>query len=200
MNQVSFSDYKYSDYQISCNEYGVFKGNSTLFLIETGKGGSIYGYQNKYLRIASAIHRQFGYSVAVFSNPETKVCDLEQDLKTAFYLNEGYQEVLFTGVSYGGSIGIQQGWKFPFIRQMLLINAPLMINWHKTKQGILQLSGEQLLFVYGTKDPSYPYTPFLQKIKSSSLKLKLIEKANHNFAGMNSVFEELIMNFAEGKA
>ena len=50
-------------------EYGILKGNKTLFYIKTGNGGNIYGYEEKYLTMAKQIHGSYGYSVMVASNP-----------------------------------------------------------------------------------------------------------------------------------
>ena len=50
-------------------EYGIINGDSKLFFIKVGNGGSIYGYENRYLRMAEKIHNDHGYSVLVSGNP-----------------------------------------------------------------------------------------------------------------------------------
>ncbi len=183
------------DYEQKSIRYSFIQGNGKIVMIETGRGGSIYGYQNKYLKIAHEIKRRFGYSVIVFSNPIDSVCSLPDDLQTAFDLIGSRQEVLYVGISNGALVGIQQGWNIDCLKKMLLINGPLMMNWHKTKHGILHFAGETLCFVYGGKDPSYQYTPFLKRIAVPNLELKIIENADHHFAGMEVAFMETILTF-----
>lgn len=44
-------------------EYGIINGNSKLFFIKVGNGGSIYGQENRYLKMAEQIHNVRGCSV-----------------------------------------------------------------------------------------------------------------------------------------
>ena len=50
-------------------EYGIINGNNTIVLIKSGANGSLYGYNNKYLTIASRINKEYGYTVICSSNP-----------------------------------------------------------------------------------------------------------------------------------
>lgn len=50
-------------------EYGIIHGNNTIVFIKVGLKGSIYGYKNKYLRIAKKLNKEHGCTVIVASNP-----------------------------------------------------------------------------------------------------------------------------------
>ena len=49
-------------------EYGIIHGNNTIVFIKVGLKGSIYGYKNKYLRIAKKLNKEHGCTVIVASN------------------------------------------------------------------------------------------------------------------------------------
>ena len=49
--------------------YGIFKGSNTVLLIKVGSDGSINGYNDKYLNVASKVNSTFGATVIVCSNP-----------------------------------------------------------------------------------------------------------------------------------
>ena len=96
----------------------------------------MYGRDNKYLRIAKRINEQYGYSVVVSANPVEYDCDLELEIN---YISDelgAYDEMYFIDISNGAIIGARQGFGINGIQKMLLINGPLMINYHKTIKGI----------------------------------------------------------------
>ena len=102
--------------------------------------------------------------------------------------------IVFIGVSNGALIGAQQGWKNPEIKEMLLINGPLMINWPKTKNGIEEFGGE-VQAIIGTQDPSFPYVGLLELIDKpySRFSYDTIEGVDHTFSNEESCFFEIIL-------
>lgn len=122
-------------------QYGFIHGSKTLVFIKTGRGGSIYGYQDKYVRISHAINDRFGYSVCVSANPPERESDLSEEIA---FINQQQQldDIYFIGVSNGALVGAQQGYRESRIKGMLLINGPLMINWYKTRKGIEAFCGK----------------------------------------------------------
>ena len=54
---------------ISIIRYGIIYGKNTIVFIKGGQDCSLYGYQNKYLKMAHNIHDKYGYTVIVSSNP-----------------------------------------------------------------------------------------------------------------------------------
>ena len=54
---------------IAIIEYGIVEGNNTIVFIKAGQNGSLYGYQNKYIRMAKNVNKKYGCSVICSSNP-----------------------------------------------------------------------------------------------------------------------------------
>ncbi|MDO5332213.1 MAG: hypothetical protein Q4E99_05985, partial [Bacillota bacterium] len=113
-----------------CN-YGVINGNDTLFLIKTGLGGEIYGYENKYLDIARQVNDTYGYTIIVCSNPSGSEMSLKNLMYFVDYINPNFKEIYYMGHSNGALIGAWEAYKYPKIKKLLLINGPLNYNFHK---------------------------------------------------------------------
>lgn len=160
---------------------GYIPGSAKVLFIKTGQGGTIYGYDHKYLDLAIQVNEKYGYSVFVSSTTiDTKesfqndIKILEECLKTSDF------EIYYMGVSKGGLIGIWYGCDEPKIIKMVSINAPLMINYHgKTLPGVKKLGTDKLTMVYGSLDPSYKYISFVEKYAN----VNIIEGADHNLSG-----------------
>ena len=154
-------------------DYGIMEGNNKIIFIKSGQDGTIYGYQNKYLNIAYTINKKYGYTVICSSNP----FDGANPLDNAMVVIEEYcnkknykdYEIYYMGHSNGAIIGAQFGYKYPQIKKMLLINAPLMINYHKTKEGLLKFNQDKITMIYGDLDPSYKYVELLNNIKNKKI-------------------------------
>ena len=123
---------------IAIIDYGIIKGNNNIILfIKPGQDGSMYGYKNKYLKIAKNISKKYGATVICSSNP----FDGNNPLDNAMEVIDDYcrennikrYEIYYMGQSNGALIGAWFGYKYSKIKRMLLVNPPLMYNWHKTK-------------------------------------------------------------------
>jgi hypothetical protein len=146
---------------------GIIPGNDTCVYIKTGKGGGIYGYEGKYIEIAKQIYETLGYTVCVSANPMGKSCILSDETAELNSRIVGIKEILYVGFSNGALVGAQQAYLIEAIQRMLLINGPLMFNWHKTKAGVEKFNGKEVVFVYGEHDPSYKYFDLLNIVNSS---------------------------------
>lgn len=113
-------------------EYGIIHGNNTIVFIKVGLKGSIYGYKNKYLRIAKKLNKEHGCTVIVASNPNGYLDDFDCEMKSlkayAYYHKWNNYQVYFMGHSNGASLGIINAYKYPEIKKLVCINSPLMIN------------------------------------------------------------------------
>ena len=49
--------------------YGIVNGNNTIVFIKAGQDGSLYGYQDKYIKMAKRLNQKYGCSVICSSNP-----------------------------------------------------------------------------------------------------------------------------------
>ena len=114
-------------------QYGLMLGKSKLVFIKTGAAGSIYGYKNKYLELASKIQNERGYAVVVSANPVGSPLNLQEELeKISTYLID-IKEIILIGISRGRLLVLQQGYLNTRVSRILAI------NWHKTKKGRLTL-------------------------------------------------------------
>ena len=174
-------------------EYGIINGNDRLFFIKVGNGGNIYGYENKYLRISHQIHDEYGCSVLVSSNP------VEMSIKNSIVLDFQFikekfpniVEVNAFGHSNGGQVLISYAYMYPIIKNVLAVNAPLMINFHKTKEGIQKFVGDKMHIIYGEIDPSFRYVEILNSSLSPKFSYSIVKNANHNFENMLEEFINL---------
>ena len=177
---------------------GIIPGNETCVYIKTGKGGGIYGYEGKYIEISTKIHDSYGYTVCVSANPMGDTCIMSEKITELKNMISGIKEILYVGFSNGAMVGAQQAWEIDIIKRMLLINGPLMFNWHKTKEGLEKFKGEAAVVVYGEHDPSYKYFELLNLVDSNIMKKYSVTGADHNFTGMLEEFKELILFFCKG--
>mgnify|MGYP005805012947 CR=1 FL=1 len=183
-------------------ECGYFIGNTNVLLIVVGQNGSIYGYEEKYIEMAKFYHQKYHITVAVASNPYngSNMLDL---MIHAIEKQLGKRTNIFCmGISNGARLCAEYAHLYENISKMLLINAPLMINWHKTKKGIELFRGTYVMFVYGDCDPSFSYTrwiPLLKNNYGAEVCLTIVKGADHNFKKHKREFFELAQClFSEG--
>lgn len=182
-----------SQYQVGDTliDYGCISGNEKIVFIKVGLGGNYLGYDNKYLQIAQRLYEQCGCSVISVSNPNDKKCgiDVDRDIIFRFIKERGISnpQLYFIGHSNGSLKGIELAASGVNFQRMLLINMPLMINFHKTKKWISAIPATELVMIFGAKDPSFPYVPFLDG-KYKNVKIQSVPQADHNFEGMLDEF------------
>lgn len=169
---------------------GYIPGSARVLFIKTGQGGSIYGYENRYLDIALEVNEKYGFSVFVSATTIDTKASFQRDIRTVEEsLGTPDFEIHYVGVSKGGLIGIWHGCDEPRIAKMISINAPLMINYHsKTLPGVKKLGREKLTMVYGSLDPSYRYIPFVE----NRANLQTIEGVDHNLSGFTMRLHQII--------
>lgn len=178
-------------------DYGIIYGTGkTVFLIKTGQNGSVYGYNNKYLKMAKHINLQYGCTVVVSSNPYDCTDSLGQALEVIKQEVNQDVDVYYMGMSNGAILGARFGHLHSEIKRMLLINGPLMINWSQTKKGLEKFEGESVVMVYGSLDPSFKYAEMIEFIDNpGKIRLITIEGADHNFKNMDECFQSLLEEY-----
>lgn len=170
-------------------QFGIIQGEKYLVFIKTGRSGSIEGFENKYLDICSFLFKKYGYTFVVSANPKDSVCDLEKEIKCIDKYVGDYKEIFFVGISNGAFIGATQCGKIERIKNAVLINAPLMINFHRIKEGVEEFRGDNMYFLYGEDDPSCRYIEILNVIKNTACKYKIIKGEGHDFSKESLIFE-----------
>lgn len=175
-------------------QYGIIKGTGKTVFIKTGRGGSTYGYDNKYLKLANMIRKKHRFTVIVSANPEKSNTELSHEMNYLKNTIPSINEVVYIGFSAGASSGAQQAHLIPEIKAMLLINGPLTINYIKQKKGIEAFSGT-VHMLYGDKDPSFRYCGLLEFVESETFSYSICKGADHYFRGMDDVLHEKIEAF-----
>ena len=173
------------------HSYGFVRGNENIVFIKSGLGGSCFGFENKYLQIARRLNSKFGATIICASNPHDNKSHIEVDRRAIDdYIienNISYPNLYFFGNSNGCIKGLQMSSAGCHFNKMVLVNMPLMINYHRTKAMIQEAKNTDILAVYGGKDPSVSYLPYI-KDKYVNFKTNVFPQADHNFKGMLDEF------------
>ena len=167
-------------------EYGLINGNNTILLIKTGSEGTIYGYNNKYLELAKYVSSKYSFTVIVSSNPRTGI-NSNQLADAIEFIDEYFKdkyEIYYMGISNGGLIGAWYGNNYSFIR-MLLINPPLMINYHKTKEGLQSFNNDKVSLIFGELDPSFKLVGILDYINNDKVNYHIIKGEGHHLSNVD---------------
>ena len=178
---------------IAIIDYGIVEGNNIIVFIKAGQNGSLYGYQNKYIKMAKRLNKKYGCSVICSSNP----FDGNNPLDNAMTIIEDYAKrfddykIYYLGYSNGALIGAWFGIKYPKIKRMALVNGPLMYNLYKTKEGALSFKGESINFIYGEFDQSIGYVELLKSLENDKIKVFIEEGQDHHFSKSEEDFQKI---------
>ena len=192
MNVIDFQQIIETPNETESIKIGYIKGSEKVLFIKTGQGGSIYGYDNKYLDLAQAINENYGCTVFVSAttNDSKELYDKEMRIVANFLQGVSY-EIYYLGISKGGLIGCWYGAENSKIKRIVAVNAPLMINFHnRTLPSIKKLSYDKLTMVYGNLDPSYRYIDFVKPYTT----VKIVNGADHQFRNHTEMFDTIAID------
>lgn len=194
MQELKFDKEIHSKFEdIAIIDYGIVEGNNIIVFIKAGQNGSLYGYQNKYVKMAKRLNKKYGCSVICSSNP----FDGNNPLDNAMEVIEDYAKrfddfkIYYLGYSNGALIGAWFGIKYPKIKRMALVNGPLMYNLYKTKEGALSFKGGSINFIYGEYDQSIGYVELLKSIENDKIKVFIEEGQDHHFSKSEEDFQKI---------
>lgn len=176
--------------------YGIVYGNEKIVFIKAGAGGSIRGYQDKYLQMAHRAHERLGATVICASNPDVDydaqmVADKAMISKAAAECGFAEYAVYFVGTSDGGYQNLLLAQQVPQARKLLGINASL-IDADDLVAQLQKLPHVKKILVYGTEDDDFACVPILQAADCENLEIITVEGADHEFKGMVNEFIALI--------
>lgn len=178
--------------------YAYIKGDKRVVVIKAGLGGNYSGYENKYLQISRILNEKYGVTVICISNPAeagAEVRDTDVISTVLAELNIEGEELSFVGVSNGAFKGLELAANTLAIKHLLLVNMPLMVNYHKTLKYISTANATEITLACSERDPSYNYIPFLELKHFPNLKIVRVPGADHRFVGMLTEFIELVVGF-----
>ncbi|MBR5129856.1 MAG: alpha/beta hydrolase [Alphaproteobacteria bacterium] len=191
MSKTDFDEVIHRQFENSIIEYGIIKGNNIVFFVKAGANGSMRGYQDKYLKMGLNLHEKYGFTVVCSSNPFAQAESICQAIEVIEEYVQGLYQIYYFGHSNGAVMGARYAWKYPQIKRLCLVNGPLMINWHQTKEGVGSFQGECMVFIYGEDDFSVKFVGLFNLIDKKSVSAHIIPGADHHFVGMLDEFIEL---------
>lgn len=182
-------------------DYGIINGKFNIesshivVYIKAGLTGSIYGYENKYLKMAKNLNEKFGVSVFVASNPEGTGNSIGHGLQIIKNYCKERQikqfNVYFVGVSNGGVQGLFAFEKNPLINKALLIGAPLNYNPDLIKKALINFNGEKLHLICGDKDPGFGLFKLYSELENEKIIFTAFLNVDHVFSGNTELFIKL---------
>jgi pimeloyl-ACP methyl ester carboxylesterase len=173
-------------------------GGKEVLLIIVGMNGSVYGYENKYFRIAKRANAIYGSTVFIFSNNERNWYNSEYFFDAVMNYarqntaNQTDSKIKLFGVSAGAAFASFYAWKYPEITTLLLVNPPLVNCLELTMSGIRSFSGDATLVV-GKNDTNYKLGELftLDKYNDIFKNVVLYDGADHSFTGLLKEFIDL---------
>ena len=167
-------------------DYGFVFGDDRqkILLIKAGQDGSIYGYRNKYLKLACEMRELCGFSVVCASTPSSDISQMAQFaevVKSEFEIG-GHTQIYFMGMSMGASIGCIGRSLFPEISRFLLVNPPLMINTTRICRSAKTFDGDMMTFVFGSLDPSAHLAGLLKLHERENMRVVIVPGQDHYFS------------------
>ena len=174
-------------------DYAFVHGDHRIVFVKVGLGGDCFGEGDKYLTMARMLQEMHGCSVIVAANPNDGKSHVDADRQVI----ERY--IADKGIStpalylFGNSNGCIKGLMLATevaCKRMVLVNMPLMIDFHKTKRYISAIMQTEILAIYCDRDPSVSYIPFIEG-KYENMKVHIVSGADHNFRGMLREFVDL---------
>ena len=169
-----------------------YPAGKDCFLIFTGLGGNVKGSENKYVKIAESVTKNYGFSVFVAALPEDCWERPQEVFKKALnhvMTMSGEGKIFVMGSSAGASIALWYSHLYPQIKKVLAINPVLNYNYHRTKEGVLKFGGEKIFIASGDMDPCAKWLNMLPV--KDNLSKQTLKGVDHVFTDKLPVFLSL---------
>lgn len=173
-------------------------GGDDALVIIVGMNGSIYGYENKYFRIAKRANSIYGSTVFIFANDERNwynpkiFFNVIMNYVKENMLNKSDIKIKLFGYSAGAAFASYCVYEYPEITNVLLVNPPLLDYLELTINHMRLFSGESTLVV-GKYDPNYKLGELFTLDKYADIfnNVILFDGADHFFKGLLNEFINL---------
>jgi hypothetical protein len=180
-------------------EVDCYEGSDTVLLILTGLGGTVKGFQNKYVSMAESIRAKHNTTIFVAATPE----DSWERNKAHAYLSLVMQfidekcskrgltryNIYAVGHSAGGTFLLWYAHEFD-IKRVVATNPVLTVNFHKLESGLINFKGDFAKVILGDKDPMFRYAGLLE----GSAEIRILQGGDHNFTGKQDELISMITN------
>lgn len=180
-------------------DYGVCgPASKIIFIFKTGNNGTVSGYKDKYLKIATNIAQKYGVTAIIATNPENEEDNYAQikiDTDIQFIKNYANKnnisdyKIYYVGFSNSAATAITYMNEYEEIARILALNTLPEFN-DDIIDLINKFRGEKLLFVHGTEDIFFKKVKMLCASVSNQDVVRFIPypKADHRFEGMLDEF------------
>ncbi len=187
-------DYGYGErYEYGVIDQGSAASGAAIVFIKPGLGGTVFGHQNKYLKIAKALNEKFHYPVICSANKDSEGLSGDMKFVSDYAMSMGLEDwsVYYFGHSNGALRGLQEARRFPKIQRALLVNPPLMMDLHKSILGAKEFSGQSMRLVVGSKDPSADIASQFSELNGERFAVEILDGVDHNFTDAQDLFASL---------
>ena len=171
-------------------EYKIIFGSEKIVFIKVGAGGSVRGFENKYIRMAQRIHKRLGATVICASNPDVphEMIDEEEIRWVVSERALSNFEIYFIGTSDGAYHNLSLAKRFHETVKIIGINTSY-IDISDLEKRLLALQSVCKILIYGTEDDDFhEVVPALSKMDCSNFTIKIVDGADHSFTGMTDEF------------
>ena len=189
--------FKHSNIEVKI-DINIYPGNSRFFLVLTGLGGDVSGFDSKYEKIANSVNTDYGCTVLVASTPELSWMHSEDNFKhimeyiSGFALENGFYDydISIFANSAGATFAVWYSYQYIQVKRLLLVNSVLNADVNKLKEGLKNFDGESVIFIFGEFDESMYYLPLLDDVNPLA-EVFILDDVDHNFKDNVELFIEL---------
>lgn len=170
-------------------EYRFLFGSEKIVFIKVGADDKIdkyHGFFKRYIEIAERMHKVFGATVVIASNPDVPHSALDEKAIRWVASKLGYDEfkLYFWGISDGAYQNLKLAQKFPETVKFIGVSTSF-ITFADLEEKLQALPHIKKFLLYGTKDDDYDVVfPALRDMQDEYLKTIFICGADHDFSEM----------------
>ena len=113
---------EYAGYAV---EYGIAWGGPVVVFVKAGRGGSCFGFEDKYLKMAHLLKERWNCSVICASNPAGAPATVAEDGALVRELFPTADRVYAVGSSNGAYQVLELAKGNPNVKNLLTVNLPL---------------------------------------------------------------------------
>lgn len=171
-------------------EIKTYPAGENVLLVLTGRGGSLSGYGEKYIKIAQRAGREYDFTTCIAAVTEDVWADKEKSFDEIFSRTcKAVSKVYIMGVSAGASLALWYAYKYKNVAKVLCVNPVLNVNLPLTVKGMKEFEGEKLYIVSGDCDPSFVWAKMIKSAQKTEV--RILENVDHFFTGKLNEFINL---------
>lgn len=174
------------------NLFAALYGSQTIVFIKPGRGGTVNGRDDKYLKIAESLRQKFGCSVICSANELDIPFTSDMLFVERFAMERGFNDfdLYYFGNSDGALRGLRECWASK-VQRALLVNPPLGLDMPGAINGVKNFIDESMRIVAGSLDPSASLARLLAQSGNPRVSVEILDGVDHDFTGAQDLFASL---------